>query len=166
MTLGQFVSKLDCVRQTANRFIANCPAHDDRHPSLSIKEGDRGLLVHCFSGCHVKDIVQTMGLKMADLFYDAASSSRATDVARPRIDPNRVSFAFKFYGDLLLFRAEGVLNSAKHIDIAEWTDDELDLAMSAVGKAYEDQAKAMVFYGVAFKLRQKVIFQEAKLHAA
>lgn len=32
--------------------IARCPAHDDRSPSLSIKDGRDGrLLVHCFAGC-------------------------------------------------------------------------------------------------------------------
>jgi hypothetical protein len=29
----------------------HCPAHDDHDPSLSIRQGNRGLLVHCFAGC-------------------------------------------------------------------------------------------------------------------
>src|SRR3546814_4107831 len=28
-----------------------CPAHADRTPSLSIRQGDRGILVTCFAGC-------------------------------------------------------------------------------------------------------------------
>ncbi len=31
---------------------ACCPAHQDKHPSLSVRDGDGNtLLTHCFSGC-------------------------------------------------------------------------------------------------------------------
>jgi hypothetical protein len=46
-----------------------CPAHDDRHPSLSIREGeDRRALVFCHRGCNVESIVAALGLELADLF--------------------------------------------------------------------------------------------------
>src|SRR3546814_20948719 len=32
-----------------------CPAHADRTPSLSIRQGDRGILVTCFAGCDRED---------------------------------------------------------------------------------------------------------------
>jgi putative DNA primase/helicase len=32
-------------------YQARCPAHDDDHASLSLKDGNFGLLVHCFAGC-------------------------------------------------------------------------------------------------------------------
>ncbi|MEE4208230.1 MAG: toprim domain-containing protein [Parvularcula sp.] len=38
--------------------ICHCPAHDDRRPSLSIRQGDKGLLVHCFAGCEPKDVLR------------------------------------------------------------------------------------------------------------
>ena len=44
---------------------ARCPAHDDRHPSLSITERDGKLLVHCHAGCSqeaVWDSLKHMGL--------------------------------------------------------------------------------------------------------
>jgi hypothetical protein len=31
--------------------LCRCPAHEDRTPSLSLRQGDRGILVHCFAGC-------------------------------------------------------------------------------------------------------------------
>ena len=38
-----------------------CPGHGqgrgDRNPSLSIKDGDKGLLVRCFSGCDPRDVL-------------------------------------------------------------------------------------------------------------
>lgn len=38
-----------------------CPAHDDRSPSLSIRQGDRGLLVHCYAGCLNADVLRVLG---------------------------------------------------------------------------------------------------------
>ena len=58
------------VRQTApSRWIARCPAHEDRSPSLSIREMEDGrILLHCFAGCGAIDVVQAIGLSLADLF--------------------------------------------------------------------------------------------------
>lgn len=64
------------------KWIARCPAHDDRDPSLSIREGDDGrVLIHCFTGCSVPDIVAALGLQMGDLF---AQSTPASPTSWPR----------------------------------------------------------------------------------
>lgn len=49
-----------------------CPAHDDRSPSLSVREaGDGRVLLHCFAGCHADAVVAALGLALSDLFpYD------------------------------------------------------------------------------------------------
>ena len=47
--LDKLLSRLDKVKRIANdRYTAICPAHDDRSPSLAIKETDDRLLLHCF----------------------------------------------------------------------------------------------------------------------
>ena len=38
-------------RWTANGGLCRCPAHDDRTPSLSVRPGRTGLLLHCLAGC-------------------------------------------------------------------------------------------------------------------
>lgn len=49
------------VRPVAdNNFLVTCPAHDDRQPSLSIKDGDQGLLVRCFAGCEARDVLAAL----------------------------------------------------------------------------------------------------------
>jgi hypothetical protein len=49
--------------------MARCPAHDDRHASLSIAEGKDGrILLHCFADCTTEAIVAALGLEMRDLF--------------------------------------------------------------------------------------------------
>lgn len=39
---------------------ARCPAHDDHDPSLSIRDGDRSVLVKCHAGCDPQDIVAAL----------------------------------------------------------------------------------------------------------
>ena len=61
---------LSGVRQRQpGQWSARCPAHDDRGPSLSVREtSDKAVLLHCFAGCTVHDITALLGLDMADLY--------------------------------------------------------------------------------------------------
>jgi len=40
--------------------MCRCPAHDDGSPSLSIRVGEKTLLVHCFAGCNSVDILKAL----------------------------------------------------------------------------------------------------------
>lgn len=63
------LDKLQGVQQHGDYFTALCPGHDDNRQSLSISEGDDGrALVKCHAGCETSKILETMGLKMSDLF--------------------------------------------------------------------------------------------------
>ena len=54
---------------SSGKWTARCPAHDDRQASLSVTEGDDGrVLIKCFAGCQVQDVVAALGLEMGDLF--------------------------------------------------------------------------------------------------
>lgn len=56
-------------RRTGNGWESSCPSHVDSTPSLSISEGDDGrVLMNCHAGCPTPDIVEVLGLTMADLF--------------------------------------------------------------------------------------------------
>jgi hypothetical protein len=39
---------------------ARCPAHADGTPSLTLRQGDRGILVTCFAGCNREDILREL----------------------------------------------------------------------------------------------------------
>src|SRR5262249_7464486 len=45
-----------------------CPAHDDRTPSLAVTQGRVGVLLYCFAGCEVGAIAAALGLSMGVLF--------------------------------------------------------------------------------------------------
>ena len=40
--------------------MVRCPAHADRTPSLSIRQGQRSILVHCFAGCDGAHVMQAI----------------------------------------------------------------------------------------------------------
>jgi len=44
-------------RRSGRGYVARCPIHHDRNPSLSVCDGAHGLLVHCFSGCDPCEIL-------------------------------------------------------------------------------------------------------------
>lgn len=45
-----------------------CVAHEDRSPSLSVTNGNKGVLINCHAGCTTEDVVAALGLAMTDLF--------------------------------------------------------------------------------------------------
>ena len=58
------------VKRTGpDSWQACCPAHDDGSPSLHLTElDDDRLLLHCFGGCSVEEVVGALGLQVADLY--------------------------------------------------------------------------------------------------
>ncbi|MGH8580891.1 MAG: hypothetical protein ACREVK_12505 [Gammaproteobacteria bacterium] len=65
-----FLDRLDGVRERGDRqWISRCPSHEDREPSLSIRECTDGtVLIKCFAGCGAADVVEAVGLQLHDLF--------------------------------------------------------------------------------------------------
>ena len=73
--LEQFVSQLQSVKQTPSGYEARCPAHDDKHASLSVGLGKDGrILVHCHAGCSVVQVCQAMQVPMSSLFPRSGAS--------------------------------------------------------------------------------------------
>lgn len=57
------------VRKYRARWMARCPCHEDSTPSLSISTGADGrILMYCFAGCKISDILARIGLTSRDLF--------------------------------------------------------------------------------------------------
>ena len=68
-TIERVLRELPYKHQSGNRWIARCPAHDDKDPSLSINEADdQRVLIHRHAGCSVEQILSKLRLQMRDLF--------------------------------------------------------------------------------------------------
>ena len=71
--LNTLLTRLEKVQSIGNsRYKALCPAHDDRSPSLAIKDDENRLLLHCFSGCETTDVLGAIGLTFTDIMPDKA----------------------------------------------------------------------------------------------
>jgi len=68
MQLNELLSRLKGVKNGNGQYNALCPAHTDKEPSLSIRETDGKILLHCHAGCTKESILGVMGLEMKDLF--------------------------------------------------------------------------------------------------
>lgn len=69
MDVTVLLAKLNGVKGRNGSWVACCPAHEDRSPSLSVKElGDGRILLHCFGGCGTDAVLGVLGLEMGDLF--------------------------------------------------------------------------------------------------
>jgi hypothetical protein len=69
------LSRLKGVRTSHHGWVACCPAHNDRDPSLSIGLGDEGnVLLKCFAGCSLERIVEAMGMSVVELFPNASGA--------------------------------------------------------------------------------------------
>lgn len=78
MQLDEFLSRLSKFRPAgktkwgSTQYIAPCPAHNDKSPSLSVTTGrNGGILIHCFGGCAVSDVCASVGVSTADLMPDS-----------------------------------------------------------------------------------------------
>ena len=68
---------LKARQRQPGQYSAVCPAHDDKSPSLVIRENtDGAVLLHCFAGCAPSAVVAALGLELSDLFPPRERSGR------------------------------------------------------------------------------------------
>lgn len=75
----RLISRLSKVKTCGkDRWLACCPAHEDKDPSLSVRElNDGTVLIKCFAGCSAADIVGAIGLELRDLFVGQPHDRKA-----------------------------------------------------------------------------------------
>ena len=77
MNLQEVLSHFDGVkRRNENEYMARCPCHDDKKQSLCIGNGEKGVVLKCQAGCDTRAILDRVGLKPADLFFEKKQNSR------------------------------------------------------------------------------------------
>jgi len=81
---GKLLPRLESVRSTGKgRWLVCCPAHDDKTPSLAIRETDDRLLIHCFAGCSPHEVVNAVGLELSDLFPEKIDTICGKSLSKP-----------------------------------------------------------------------------------
>ena len=68
-SVDEFLCLLKGVKPSGDhKWMALCPAHDDKKRSLSITEAKDRILIHCHAGCTPEQILEALNLEKADLF--------------------------------------------------------------------------------------------------
>lgn len=78
MSVQLILEKLEKVKPNGQgKWMACCPSHDDRSPSLGIAELQDGrILLNCLAGCGVHEVLGALGMGMEDLFPDGGAGHR------------------------------------------------------------------------------------------
>ncbi|MDA0989079.1 MAG: hypothetical protein O2783_08195 [Chloroflexi bacterium] len=79
---AQGLSDLLGGRAQGDFFMARCPAHADRSPSLCIRQGNSKVLVWCYAGCTYDEILEAAGVESRDLSNGPSLPSHWAKVAK------------------------------------------------------------------------------------
>ncbi len=88
MNQNQFLSHLQGVRRSGRGYIALCPAHEDKNPSLSVSAGEDGrILLKCHAGCSAEAVTEALGLTVRDLFDEVTQQPRYSETGHTSATP-------------------------------------------------------------------------------
>ncbi len=134
MSIETLISRLDSVKETGHgKYVARCPAHDDKSPSLSVTEKDDGvILIRCWAGCETEDVLTAIGLRFSDLYPEPLNGehSRKPIRGQARFDARQVLEGISHEVMVVAVIAD------KYAHLVDANDDErLTLAVSRINDA-------------------------------
>lgn len=131
------LSRLNRVKQTGRgRWVACCPAHEDKNPSLAITETDDGkTLIHCFAGCSVYDVLFSVDLKVNDLF--PGSSGMLRNALKTERMPFSYADALRCISFEAILAATAAGNIANGMSLTDIDKARLMLASKRINHALE-----------------------------
>ena len=136
---GRILPLLECVRHVGkDKWIARCPAHDDRTPSLTITQSHDRALITCWAGCRSKDIASAIGQTLADWFDEPRTRSRSRDLSAER--RRRAYAGLEGWRQWTLNKTCAALRKADRLAASAFahlgTNPNSDTAWSTLAKAY------------------------------
>jgi len=167
--LANVLGKLDGVRaSTGGAYQAKCPAHADKTPSLTVKEGHSGILLKCWAGCTFDEICEALDLSGDDVFYEPREYERPIQPEtsghanlRPHFWDWRSQAAQ--IDDYLNFAQESLykrLSSYECLDIDKSSDEEFYVVMDEIGGIYRSLAKVEELEDQMFYVQRHLREQE------
>lgn len=122
------------IKETGtDKLIAQCPAHDDSSPSLSVTGIEGSALLYCHAGCQAEDVLAALEMSKADLFDNKRQATYIYPGGRKvhrRADKQFPQSGNK--ADRSLFRSDRIAD-VEHVLVVEGEKDVL--AAESVGAA-------------------------------
>ena len=113
------LANAELVTQTKpGQWRCKCPSHQDdksKSKSLSVSETEIGsVLIHCFAGCDVDEVVTAWGLTLTDLFPKDEYIQKAKYSNKPRgKDPRKLIEGVQFVATIVELGASKLLQGEK-----------------------------------------------------
>lgn len=77
------LERLSGVKPTGlNQWVARCPAHEDKHASMSVAQGREGVVVCCHAGCSTGVIADAIGVPLKQ-WFDAPTQKQDAPARKP-----------------------------------------------------------------------------------
>ena len=76
MNLKTVLQRFQGVKRNGSGWMALCPTHADKNPSLSIHERGGKILLHCHAGCSYEAVLSALGIEARELFSDHGAAPR------------------------------------------------------------------------------------------
>lgn len=127
MDITQIIERLRKPRRAGpNRYMACCPAHPDKTPSLSISEASNGtILMYCFSGCTVEAICDAIAISQTDLFPPRPDETTYRSQPRPLLTATDALRGLRSEVGIIALAACDILDGKKH------TSDDVERILNA-----------------------------------
>lgn len=115
MVVEMLLSRLAKVKVTGKgTWLACCPAHGDKHPSLTLRALDDGrILLHCFAGCGAADVMGSLGLSLEDLYPEPLAHHKPA--IRQPFSPSDVLRALRYEAGIIAIAASDIADG-KEVD--------------------------------------------------
>ncbi len=139
MTIETFLNKLQKVKRLKNgEWVACCPVHDDKSPSLSITDDNGKVLIYCF-GCGAKapEIAGALGVDISELFPPKENYDPNIKQTRKYFPANQIYESLTDETMVILIIANDMLKNG----IQKETYDRLSLAIKRIQHSKEYYAK-------------------------
>ncbi len=104
--IERVLARLDKVKKSGKGWIACCPAHEDRSPSMVVSEIDGKIIFNCFAGCTFSEICGALGMEEKDMFPEPVTkfqhTSGVTYLTQKQLEEIDLQcwFCAVFYSDL------------------------------------------------------------------
>jgi len=97
MDLDLVLSRLDKVKSNGtDKYMACCPAHNDKSPSMSVRQVDDRVLIHCFAGCGANEILDSIGLDYSSLYPEDNEFKPVKQYGKPKATDDIYINVYKF----------------------------------------------------------------------
>lgn len=104
MSIDAFLNRLNKVTSKGNgKWLACCPVHNDKRPSLAIDSEDGKVLIHCFGcGASGPQVAEKLGIDISELFPPRDNVDYENYKRQSRVYFNPIHVIDALYDEILI----------------------------------------------------------------